>query len=386
MKLRVLFAALAAVMALPAAAQDTVKIGAILPMSGPFASYGRQIDNGMKLYMKQHGDVVAGKKIEVLVRDDTGPAPEITKRQAQELIVKDKVNLLAGFGLTPNGLAVAPLITEAKMPAVIMNAATSIITAKSPYFVRVSMTLPQVTAPMATWALQNGIKKVYVLVSDYGPGYDAEGQFKKTFTAGGGEIVGDVRVPLKSPDFSAYLQRIKDTNPQAVFLFLPAGEQGVAFMKGFHERGLDKAGIKLIATGDISDDSVIDSEGDAALGLITSHHYSDAHKSPLNAAFLKGYAEIDPQMRPNFMAVAGYDGMALIYAALKKTGGSTDGDKFMAAVKGMKWESPRGPVMIDPATRDIVQNIYIRRVEKIKGHYYNVEFDTFKAVKDPGKQ
>ena len=386
MKLRVLLTTLAAVMALPATAQDTVKIGAILPMSGPFASYGRQMDNGMKLYMKQHGDVVAGKKIEVLVRDDTGPAPEITKRQAQELIVKDKVNLLAGFGLTPNGLAVAPLITEAKMPAVIMNAATSIITAKSPYFVRVSMTLPQVTAPMATWALQNGIKKVYVLVSDYGPGYDAEGQFKKTFTAGGGEIVGDVRVPLKSPDFSAYLQRIKDTNPQAVFLFLPAGEQGVAFMKGFHERGLDKAGIKLIATGDISDDSVIDSEGDAALGLITSHHYSDAHKSALNAAFLKGYAEIDPQMRPSFMAVAGYDGMALIYAALKKTGGSTDGDKFMAAVKGMKWESPRGPVMIDPATRDIVQNIYIRRVEKIKGHYYNVEFDTFKAVKDPGKQ
>ena len=386
MKLRVLLTTLAAVMALPAAAQDTVKIGAILPMSGPFASYGRQMDNGMKLYMKQHGDVVAGKKIEVLVRDDTGPAPEITKRQAQELIVKDKVNLLAGFGLTPNGLAVAPLITEAKMPAVIMNAATSIITAKSPYFVRVSMTLPQVTAPMATWALQNGIKKVYVLVSDYGPGYDAEGQFKKTFTAGGGEIVGDVRVPLKSPDFSAYLQRIKDTNPQAVFLFLPAGEQGVAFMKGFHERGLDKAGIKLIATGDISDDSVIDSEGDAALGLITSHHYSDAHKSALNAAFLKGYAEIDPQMRPSFMAVAGYDGMALIYAALKKTGGSTDGDKFMAAVKGMKWESPRGPIMIDPATRDIVQNIYIRRVEKIKGHYYNVEFDTFKAVKDPGKQ
>ena len=386
MKLRVLLTTLAAVMALPATAQDTVKIGAILPMSGPFASYGRQMDNGMKLYMKQHGDVVAGKKIEVLVRDDTGPAPEITKRQAQELIVKDKVNLLAGFGLTPNGLAVAPLITEAKMPAVIMNAATSIITAKSPYFVRVSMTLPQVTAPMATWALQNGIKKVYVLVSDYGPGYDAEGQFKKTFTAGGGEIVGDVRVPLKSPDFSAYLQRIKDTNPQAVFLFLPAGEQGVAFMKGFHERGLDKAGIKLIATGDISDDSVIDSEGDAALGLITSHHYSDEHKSALNAAFLKGYAEIDPQMRPSFMAVAGYDGMALIYAALKKTGGSTDGDKFMAAVKGMKWESPRGPVMIDPATRDIVQNIYIRRVEKIKGHYYNVEFDTFKAVKDPGKQ
>lgn len=375
--------AFAAALALPALAQDTVKIGVILPMSGPFASYGRQMDNGIKLYMKQHGDVAAGKKIEILVRDDTGPAPEITKRQAQELIVKDKVNLLAGFGLTPNGLAVAPLITEAKMPAVIMNAATSIITAKSPYFVRVSMTLPQVTAPMATWAWQNGIKKVYILVSDYGPGYDAEAQFKKTFTAAGGQIVGDVRVPLNSPDFSAYLQRIKDTNPQAVFLFLPAGEQGVAFMKGFHERGLDKAGIKLIATGDISDDSVIDSEGDAALGLITSHHYSDAHKSPLNTAFLKGYAEIDPQMRPSFMAVAGYDGMALIYAALEKTGGSTDGDKFMAAVKGMKLESPRGPIMIDPETRDIVQNVYIRKVEKVGGNIVNVDVDTVANVKDP---
>lgn len=385
MKLRILLTALAAAIALPAIAQESVKIGVILPMSGPFANYGKQIENGIKLYMKEHGDKVAGKKIELLLKDDTGPAPEVTKRHAQELIVKDKVDMLAGFGLTPNGLAAAPLATEAKKPMIIMNAATSIITTKSPYIARVSFTLPQVAAPMATWAAKNGIKKVYTLVSDYGPGHDAEGQFKKTFTAAGGQIVGEVRVPLKSPDFSPYLQRIKDSQPEAVFLFLPAGEQGVAFMKGFVERGLDKAGIKVIATGDITDDDVIDAMGDSALGVITSHHYSAMHESALNKAFVKGYAEIDPKMRPNFMAVAGYDGMAAIYEALKKTGGSVDGDKIMAALKGMKLESPRGPIMIDPETRDIVQNVYIRRVQKVGGKFYNVEFDKLEAVKDPGK-
>jgi branched-chain amino acid transport system substrate-binding protein len=385
MKISILLTALAAAVALPASAEESVKIGVILPMSGPFANYGKQIENGIKLYMKQNGDKVAGKKIELLLRDDTGPAPEVTKRHAQELIVKDRVDLLAGFGLTPNGLAAAPLATEAKKPMIIMNAATSIITTKSPYIARFSMTLPQVTAPMATWAAKNGIKKVYTLVSDYGPGHDAEAQFKKTFTAAGGQIVGEVRVPLKSPDFSPYLQRIKDSQPEAVFIFLPAGEQGVAFMKGFVERGLDKAGIKLIATGDVTDDDVIEAMGDSALGVITSHHYSAAHDSALNHSFVKGYAEIDPKMRPNFMAVAGYDGMAAIYEALKKTNGSTDGDKIMAALKGMKLDSPRGPIMIDPETRDIVQNVYIRRVQKVAGKLYNVEFDKLEAVKDPGK-
>ena len=385
MKISILLTALAAAIALPAGAEESVKIGVILPMSGPFANYGKQIENGIKLYMKHHGDKVVGKKIELLLRDDTGPAPEVTKRHAQELIVKDKVDLLAGFGLTPNGLAAAPLATEAKKPMIIMNAATSIITTKSPYIARVSFTLPQVTAPMATWAAKNGIRKVYTLVSDYGPGHDAEAQFKKTFTAAGGQIVGEVRVPLKSPDFSPYLQRIKDSQPEAVFIFLPAGEQGVAFMKGFVERGLDKAGIKLIATGDVTDDDVIDAMGDSALGVITSHHYSAAHDSALNQSFVKGYAEIDPKMRPNFMAVAGYDGMAAIYEALKKTNGSTDGDKIMAALKGMKLDSPRGPIMIDPETRDIVQNVYIRRVQKVAGKLYNVEFDKLEAVKDPGK-
>ena len=385
MKLSILLTALATAIALPASAEESVKIGVILPMSGPFANYGKQIENGIRLYMKQQGDKVAGKKIELLLRDDTGPAPEVTKRHAQELIVKDKVDILAGFGLTPNGLAAAPLATEAKKPMIIMNAATSIITTKSPYIARLSFTLPQVTAPMATWAAKNGIRKVYTLVSDYGPGHDAEGQFKKTFSAAGGQIVGEVRVPLKSPDFSPYLQRIKDSQPEAVFIFLPAGEQGVAFMKGFVERGLDKAGIKLIATGDVTDDDVIEAMGDSALGVITSHHYSAAHDSALNKAFVKGYAEIDAKMRPNFMAVAGYDGMAAIYGALKKTNGSTDGDKIMAALKGMKLDSPRGPIMIDLETRDIVQNVYIRRVQKVDGKLYNVEFDKLEAVKDPGK-
>jgi branched-chain amino acid transport system substrate-binding protein len=283
-------------------------------------------------------------------------------------------------------LAVAPVATETRTPMIIMNAATSIITTKSPYIVRVSMTLPQVATPMAEWAAKNGIKRVYTAVSDYGPGLDAEAAFTKAFKAAGGEIVGSVHMPLKNPEFAPFIQRIKDAKPEAVFLFLPAGEQGIAFMKGFKERGLAEAGIKLIATGDITDDSVLEAMGDSTLGLITSFHYSAAHDSPENRTFLKAYAEVNgTKIRPNFMAVAGYDGMAAIYAALTKTGGSTDGDKILAAMKGMKIDSPRGPIMIDPETRDVIQTMYIRKVEKVNGQLYNVEFDKFPDQKDPGK-
>jgi branched-chain amino acid transport system substrate-binding protein len=369
-----------------ASAQGVVKLGLVGEFSGPFADYGQQIYNGMKAYMKQNGDTVAGKKIEVVQKDTTGPAPEVAKRLAQELVTRDNVDLLVGFGLTPNALAVAPVATEAKKPMVVMNAATSIITTKSPYIVRVSMTLPQVTQPMAQWAAKNGIKKVYTVVSDYGPGLDAEAAFTKAFTAAGGEMVGSVHIPLKNPDFAPFIQRVKDAKPEAVFLFLPAGEQGIAFMKGYKERGLADAGIKLIATGDITDDGVLEAMGDPVLGLITSFHYSAAHDSPENKAFLKAYADANgTKLRPNFMAVAGYDGMAAIYAALKKTNGSTDGDALMAAFKGMKIASPRGPIMIDPETRDVVQTIYIRKVEKVNGGLYNVEFDKFPDQKDPAK-
>jgi len=370
----------------PAFAQNTIKVGVIAPFSGPFASSGIEIEGGIKAYLKQNGDTVAGKKIEILIRDTTGPSPEIAKRLAQELVVRDQVDFLVGFGLTPEALAVAPIASEAKKPMIIMNAATSIITTKSPYIARVSFTLPQVTMPMAEWAAKNGIKQVYTLVSDYGPGIDAETQFKKTFTAAGGQIVDSLRVPLKNPDFAPYVQRVKDAKPQAVFIFLPAGEQGTAFMKTFAERGLAQSGIKIIATGDVTEDYQLEAMGDTALNVITTHHYSMAHDSPENKVFLKAFREVnDAKIRPNFMAVGGYDGMAAIFEVAKKLGGNIDGTKAMEILKGMKIASPRGPITIDPETRDVIQTVYVRRVEKIDGRLYNVEFDKFPNVKDPGK-
>ena len=379
-------AATLALVAAPAASQPAVKIGVIAEFSGPFADYGTQIVNGMKTYLKLHGETFGGRKIEIITRDTTGAAPDIAKRLAQELITRDNVDILAGFGLTPNALAVAPIDAEAKKPMVIMNAATSIITTRSPYIVRVSHTLPQDTQPIAQWAAKNGIKRAYTLVSDYGPGIDSEGAFLKAFKAAGGEIVDSVRTPLQNPDFAPYLQRIKDSKPDAVFVFLPPGSQTIAFIKGYEERGLKQAGVKLIGTGDLTDDGVLEAMGEPTLGLITSFHYSAAHDSPENKAFVKAYAEVNgTKYRPNFMACAGYDGMAAIAEALKKTGGSVDPDRFLGALKGMKLMSPRGPIMIDPETRDIVQTVYIRKVEKVNGQLYNIEFDKFPDVKDPGK-
>ena len=367
-------------------AQEPIKVGMVLEMSGPFADIGRQILDGARAYMKANGDTVAGRRIELIVRDTTGAAPDIAKRQAQQLIANDKVDFLAGFGMTPNALAAAPLATAGKTPMIVMNAATSIITTKSPYIARVSFTLPQITAPIATWAMKNGIREVYTLVSDYGPGIDAETQFRKTFEAAGGKIVGDVRVPLRNPDFSPFLQRIKDAKPQAVFIFLPAGEQPVAFMKGFNERGLDKTGIRLIATGDVTEDGVIEAMGDTPLGVVTSHHYSVAHDSAQNKAFLKAFAELDNTHRPNFMAVGGWDGMAAIYEVIRRLDGKLDGDKAMEVLKGLKLDSPRGPVTIDPDTRDAIQTIYIRRVQKVNGKLYNIEFEQVPNFKDPTKE
>ncbi|HKE41044.1 MAG TPA: ABC transporter substrate-binding protein [Casimicrobiaceae bacterium] len=369
-----------------ASAQQPVKIGVIAEFSGPFADYGAQIVGGMKAYLKLNGDTFGGRKVEIITRDTTGPSPDVAKRLAQGLVTRDNVDILAGFGLTPNALAVAPVATEAKKPMVIMNAATSVITTRSPYVVRVSHTLPQDTQPIAQWAAKNGIKRVFTLVSDFGPGVDSETQFVKSFKAAGGEIVDSVRTPLQNADFAPFLQRIKDSKPDAVFVFLPPGNQTIAFIKGYEERGLKQAGIKLIATGDLTDDGVLQAMGDPTIGLITSFHYSAAHDSPENKAFLKAYAEANgTKLRPNFMACAGYDGMAAIAEALKKTGGSVDTEKFVAALKGMKIQSPRGLITIDPETRDIVQTVYIRRVEKVDGLFYNIEFDKYPDVKDPGK-
>ena len=368
-------------------AGEPLKIGLILPMSGPFAAYGKQIEHGVKLYLSQHGDTVAGRKVELDVKDDNpGTAGDVDKRLAQELVVKDKVDILAGFGLTPSAFAVAPVATEAKKPMVVMNAATSAITTKSPYIVRASMTLPQTSAPIASWAAKNGIKKVFILVADYGPGYDAEAQFKKTFTAAGGEIVDDVRAPVRNPDYGPFLQRIKDAKPDAVFMFLPPGAGTIAFMKEFTERGLAKSGIKLIATGDLTDEDLLEGFGDSALGIINSFHYSAAHDSAVNKAYVAAYKKAYPNDQPNFMSVGGYDGMQLIDKALTKTGGDAGAEKFVKAAEGLSWESPRGPVTIDPATRDIIQNIYIRKVERVNGKLQNTEFDKVEHFKDPGKQ
>jgi branched-chain amino acid transport system substrate-binding protein len=387
MKKILALAALAFGATLPAFAADPLKIGLLLPMSGPFAAYGKQIEHGVKLYLATNGDTFAGRKVEIVLKDDApGTSGDVSKRLAQELVVKDKVDILAGFGLTPAGLAVAPVSAEGKKPMVIMNAATSVITTRSPYIVRVSHTLPQDTAPIATWAAKNNVKKVYTLVADFGPGHDAEAQFKKTFTAAGGQIVGEVRVPVANVDFAPYLQKIKDMKPDAVFLFLPPGAGTIAFMKGFAERGLAQGGVRIIATGDLTDEDTINSLGDAALGVYTSFHYSEAHNSPENKAYTAAYAKAYPKDRPNFMSVAGYDGMHLIAEVLKKTGGSTDAEKFIAAAKGMSWASPRGKITIDPDTRDIVQTVYIRKVEMVGGKLQNVEFDQIVDVKDPGKQ
>jgi branched-chain amino acid transport system substrate-binding protein len=373
--------AVASALALAVAqAQETVKIGLILPMTGGQASTGKQIDNAVKLYMQQKGDTVAGKKIEVILKDDAA-VPDNTKRLAQELIVNDKVNFIAGFGVTPAALAAAPLATQAKVPEIVMAAGTSIITERSPYIVRTSFTLAQSSTIIGDWAARNGIKKVATLTSDYAPGNDALNFFKQNFTAGGGEIVEEVKVPLANPDFAPFLQRMKDAKPDAMFVFVPAG-QGGNFMKQYAERGL--TGIKVIGPGDVMDDDLLNGMGDAALGAVTAHLYSAAHPSAMNKDFVAAYKKAFGT-RPGFMAVSGYDGIHLIYEALKKTGGKTDGDALVEAMKGMKWESPRGPISIDPETRDIVQNIYIRKVEKVDGELYNIEFQTFEAVKDAGK-
>jgi branched-chain amino acid transport system substrate-binding protein len=364
-------------------AADPVKIGFILPMTGQQQSTGRETIAAVRLYMAQNGNTVAGRKVEVILKDDAA-VPDNTKRLAQELIVNDKVHMVTGFGITPCALAVAPLATQAKIPEIVTCAGTSIITERSPYIVRTAFTLAQSTVPMADWASQNGIKKVVSMVSDYAPGVDSEVSFRDEFTKKGGQILESIRFPLANPDFAPFLQRAKDGKPDAIFVFVPAG-QGAPFVKQFLERGLDKAGVKIIGPGDVTDDDVLNGMGDAVIGTVTAHFYSADHGSPANKAYVAAFEKANNNMRPNFMSVGGYDGMHLIYEALKKTNGDTDGDKLVAAMKGMAWESPRGPISIDPDTRDIIQNVYIRKVEKKNGQLFNVEFAKFDAIKDPIK-
>jgi branched-chain amino acid transport system substrate-binding protein len=364
-------------------AADPLKIGLILPLTGPFASTGRQIEAACRLYMAKNGDTVAGRKVELLVKDDTGLAPETTKRIAQELVVQDKISILAGFGLTPLALAAAPVATEAKVPMIVMAAATAMIPTRSPFIVRPNFTLPQVTAPIAEWALKNKIKRVVTLVTDYGPGLDAEKTFQSVFKAGGGEIVEALKTPLRNPDYAPFLQRAKDAKPDALFVFVPSGE-GLAVMKQFDERGLKQAGIKMIGTGDVTDDDLLESMGAPSVGVVTSFHYSAAHDSPENKAYVADFMKANKGMRPNFHSVGGYDGMHLIYEAVKKAGAGASGEQLVEAMKGMKWTSPRGPLSIDPATRQPIQNVYLREVKMVDGKPWNIEFDKYENVKDPG--
>ena len=357
------------------------KIGLLLPMTGPFASTGRQIENGVRLYMAQNGEKVAGRTLEIILKDDAG-TPDITRRLAQELVANEKVDVLAGFGLTPLALATAPIATQSKTPMVVMAAATSIVTSTSPFIVRTSMTIPQVTLGVAEWAPKNGIKKVVSLVADYGPGIDAEKTFRERFLLNGGQMLAELRVPLRNPDYAPFLQRVRDLKPDALFVFVPAGA-GALLLKQFAERGLDKAGIKLIGEGSVADDEILNDMGDVALGLVTSHPYSASHNSPTNKKFVAAYMLQSKGIRPNFFGVAAYDGMRVIYEAIKATKGQGSGEALLNAMKGQIFESPRGPIYIDAQTRDIVQNVYIRRVERVNGQLYNMEFDVLKDVKDP---
>ena len=368
----------------PVHAEDTVKVGLIISYSGQFADTGNQMDNAIKLYVKQHGDTVAGKKIEFIRKDTGGIAPDVAKRLAQELIVRDHADVIAGFTLTPNALAAADVSAEAKKFMVVMNAATSIITTKSPYIARTSATTPQLNYTLGNWAAKNGMKKIYSMVSDYGPGIDAETWFQTGFKEGGGEIVGSVRFPVANPDFSAFIQAAKDKSPDGIYIWIPGGAQPLAVGKALAERGIDPKKTMILGQDALGFESALQGMGDPAIGIITVANYDYNHDSAKNKEFVKAYND-EFHRNPDIFSIGGYDGTHLIYEALKKTGGKTDGDALIAAAKGMSWESPRGPMMIDPETRDIVQTVYIRRVEKVGGGLRNVEIASVPNVKDPAK-
>ncbi len=368
----------------PAVAQQTVKVGVILAYSGQFADPSAQMDNGIKLYMKQHGDTVAGRKIELIRKDTGGIAPDIAKRLAQELIVRDNVDMLAGFALTPNALAAGDVSAQAKKFMVNMNAATAIITTKSPYMVRTSFTVPQLNDTLGRWAYKSGTRKAYTMVSDFGPGHDGEAAFHKGFKDAGGEIIGAVRYPVATQDFAAFIQRAKDIDPEAIFIWTPGGPQPAAIGKALAERGIDPTKTRILGQGELTSEDALKSMGDAGLGIITAFHYDYSHDSAANKAFVKDYKEAFGR-NPDMFSAGAYDGMHVIYEALKKTGGTADAEALIAAAKGMRWESPRGPMAIDPETRDVIQTVYIRRVEKVGGELVNVEFDKVENVKDPFK-
>jgi branched-chain amino acid transport system substrate-binding protein len=369
-------------LARPAIADTTLKIGCSLPLTGAgFTAVGRELTGALKVYMQQHGDTVAGRKIELIIRDDAGVGDN-ARRLVQEMIVNDQVDIV-GVGITPCTLAIAQLVTEAKKATVTMSSGASITTTKSPYLVRAGFIIAPQAWTLAEWAIKNGSKRVVTLVNDWAPGVEAETSFKTRFGQVGGEVMESLRVPLASPDFAPPLQRIADLKPDTAFIYFP-GPLAPVFTRQFAEKGLGQSGIKIIGPGDLADDDSLNNAGDQMIGLITAGPYSAAHDSALNTTYVSDFQKIVGE-RPDFASLGAYDGLHLVYEALKKTGGDADGDKLIAAMKGMAWESPRGPISIDPDTRDIVSNIYIRKVEKIDGQLWSKEFETFPNVKDPLK-
>jgi branched-chain amino acid transport system substrate-binding protein len=365
-----------------AAADNVLKMGISIPLTGAgFNAVGRQLSGALKLYIQQHGTEVAGRKLELIVRDDGGVADN-ARRIVQDMIVNDKVGLI-GIGITPTSLAIAQLVTEAKIPTLVLSSGASVTVTRSPYMVRAGFLQSQQAWIMAEWAFKNGSKRVVTLVNDWAPGIESETAFRARFMQAGGEIIEAIRIPLANPDFAPFLQRVRDLNPDTAFIYF-AGPQASIFAKQFAERGLANSGIKIIGPGDLTDDNDLNTMGDQMLGMITSGSYSAAHDSALNKAYVAAFEQTNG-FRPDFVSVGAYDGLHLIYEALKKTNGNAEGDALLAAMKGMAWDSPRGPISIDPQTRDIVQNIYIRKVEKVNGQLYSVEFATYEAVKDPMK-
>jgi len=383
---RFVTAAIAALLFSSTAYADTIKVGVIGPFSGPFALQGKSFKAGIDAYMAVNGATIGADTVEIVYRDVPQADPAQSKALAQELVIKGGVQYLAGFYFTPDAMAVTPLLTQANVPMVVMNAATSAIVTKSPLVVRTSFTTWQTSTPIAKVAFDKGIKKVISVVSDYGPGIDAENAFKTAFVAAGGEVVEAIRLPLATNDFSPIMQRIKDSGAEGVFAFLPSGPPTLGFVKSFADNNLKAGGVQLFATGDLTQESDLPALGDAALGMLTTFHYAISHDSPENKLFTAAAEKaIGNPAELNFPAVGAYDGMHVIYKMIEATGGKQDAQKAVDAVKGLSWVSPRGPVTIDPESRHITQNIYLREVAKgDDGKYINKEIQTFEKQGDPG--
>jgi len=373
-----------------ASAAEVFKVGLIADYTGAFAVWGPQFQHAIEAYQALHGKTVKGPKgedieVQIVPRDAASGGPDKAKQLAEELILREKVNMLAGFDLSPHAAAVAPIITEARIPTVIMNAATASITRLSPYFVRDSDTLPSWSSTMGTWAAQNGIKRAVTVTADYATGNDAAEYFAKAFKAGGGEIVDAIKVPIQETNFGVYMEKVLREKPDAIYIFIPSGSPSVAFVKAYAERGLKAAGVKLMGGGEF-DQPYLPNFSDDVIGTYSVNHYTATNDRPENKEMRDQILKMfGPKAETDLASVGAWDGMQLIYLALRENGAHADGLKYIDSMKGKEIKSPRGPIMIDPVERDIVQNLYIRRIDKIDGKLINVDIATFPMVKDPWK-